>query len=649
MKTTLALSLVLTLAACGCRQAQSPAEVRPPAAVQKAPELKTSVTFYRDTPKGKVLNILLSGDTWTNLAERDDLVTPFQMKSFHNGLANDVQLIGQSPECHVDQTGHRAWDAGPIVLFTPTTNVWVQGEGFLFVESNHLLTISNKVQTRVLRALLKTSMLNGAKTNAPATAGQILKIFADGPAFFDYQSNNARYFHHVHAIDVQLDLTSEKLSIQMTSNSVVQTILAEDNVVLTTTNKGWATGPRAYYYVTNGSEMSELTGGAVWHNGDEQAWADKFLYDSTRHLLTAIGHVRVWWPNGPQLPGVPPKAGAGGYRKMWADFATLQWPPTNGPVEEMHAQGNVVIVNQADKSRSTSDRADYVRTNNLFALSGHPEWWNDQMNIQGRTLTAEATNQIYHAHGGSNLKLKMSGAVHTNQWLYIASEELDYHTNLAVFTAHVRARLLENDVLRDTLTSDKLDIQLVSNEVKTAIAWGNVQGETAPDKLGRIKTIACDKLTAHRNPVTKMLTDILAENRVVLTQFGTNVGEPRNKLTSQIATAYFSAVVTNQLERAVAERDVVIDQVKTNQAIHATAARAVYTVAADEVKLTGTPVARTDRQIIANAEYMIWQPKTNRFRAFGPYSILPIRTNQPSSSALKTLGQVAQRPISSHP
>ena len=306
----------------------------------------------------------------------------------------------------------------------------------------------------------------------------------------------------VHAIDVQLDLTSEKLTIQMTTNSAMQTILAEDNVVLTTTNKGWATGPRAYYYVTNGGEMTELTGGAVWHNGDEQAWADKFIYDSTRHFLTAIGHVRVWWPNAPQQPGVAPKVDASGYRKMWADFATLQWPPTNGPVEAMHATGNVIIVNQADQSRSSSDHAEYVRTNDLFELSGSPVWWNDQMNITGRTLTAEASNQIYHARGGSNLKLKVSGAVHTNQWLYIASDDLDDYTNLALFAGHVHSRLFEDDLLRDTLNSDKLDVELFSNEVKTAVARGHVQGETAPDKFGHTKTnIDCDTLTAHRNPV----------------------------------------------------------------------------------------------------------------------------------------------------
>jgi lipopolysaccharide export system protein LptA len=621
MKTTVALWLVLVLAGGGLLQAQISRhanEPTPPS--QIPPDYRTTAFRYRDTPKGRELDLLLSFNQKTNPAPRDLLVWPFQMKSFRSGPSNEVQLVARSPECHIDDARHRAWDNGPIVLFTPTTNVWVQGEGFLFIETNHTLVLSNKVETHILRSLLKTSVLNGDKTNAPEMSDQVLKIFADR-CRFDYESHFAQYFGHVHVIDVQLDLTSERLSIQMTSNSAIETILAEDNVVMTTTNMGWASGPRAFYYVTNGSEMTELTGGAWWHNGDEKARAEKFLYDASRHFLTASDNVRVWWPNGPQRPGVQPKADStNGYRELWADFATLQWPPTNGPVEAMHATGNVLIVNQADRSSATGEQADYVRTNDLFKLTGNPEWRSERMEVKGRVLTAQTTNKVYHARGDSHLKLKLTGSTRTNEFIYVDSEDLDYQTNLAVFTDHVKARLLDDDVLRDTLHSDKLEVEFFSNEVKNAVARGHVQGETAPDKFGRIKTIVCVTLTVDRSLATKLLTEILAENHVVLQQFGTNASEPRDKLTADTATAYFSAV-TNQLERAVAERNVVIDQVKTNQAIHATGRRAVYTVAADEVKLTGAPVARNDQYIISNSDYMIWQPKTNRFRAFGSYYI----------------------------
>ena len=157
MKTNSALCLMLALAGSGLLQAQVP------------PDLKTRIIHEKQTATGVELEHLLSFNERTNLAPRDDLVWPFLIKTFRSGPSNELQLIGQAPECHVDQTGHRAWDAGTLVLFTPTTNVWVRGEGFLFLETNHSLDFSNKVETRVLRSLLKTSTLTAAKTNAPAT------------------------------------------------------------------------------------------------------------------------------------------------------------------------------------------------------------------------------------------------------------------------------------------------------------------------------------------------------------------------------------------------------------------------------------------------------------------------------------------------
>jgi len=608
MKTKFAASLLLFFASSGLLPAIIP------------PDLNTTFSVNRNTPHGEETDLLLSGNNREHVSERDDKFTPFLVKSYSHGASNEVQFIAQGPECDYDNAGHRAWNTGTIELFTPTTNVWVQGKGFLFTQTDHTLEISNSVETRVLRSLLKTTMLTAPNTNAPETAGQILRIFSDR-CMFNYESNFARYFGHIHVIDVQLDLTSDRLFVQMSTNGAIQSILAEDNVVMKTTNSGWATGGRAYYSVTNGSEMIELTGGAVWHNGDEKARADKFLYDSTRHFLSAIGSVRVWWPNAPRRAGGAPKADATGYRELWAAFATLQLPPTNGPVEEMHAKGNVLIVNQADVSRSTSDQADYVRTNDLFELSGNPVWWNDKMEIKGPRLTAEVSNQVYRARGGSHLKLKIADAARTNQWLDIASEDLDYHTNFAVFSDHVQARLLEGDCLRDTLNSDKLDVELVSNEVKNAVARGHVYAESAPDRSGWIKAIACDDLTAHRSPATQLMTDIVAENHVILRQFGTNASAGSSQLAAATATAYFSPV-TNQIERAVAERDIVIDQVSTNRSIHATGQRVDYVAARDELKLTGSPAARINQYPISNSDVMIWRPKTNRFQAYGRYSIL---------------------------
>jgi lipopolysaccharide transport protein LptA len=590
---------------------------------------RTRVYVEKTTPKGQELEAILSGDTPSNLSDREQVVTHFEMESVRNGQASQVQFTALAPECHIDSPGHRAWDAGHLELFTPTTNVWMQGEGFYFIETNHFLYLSNKVETRVLRSLLKTTMAGAGASNAPGAAERRLKIFSS-QGQFDYESNIAVYLGAVHVIDVQLDMTSDRLTVHFTTNGAVQTILAEGSVVMTTTNKGQATAARVFYYVTNGNEMTELTGQAAWTNGDERAIAEEFIYDSTHRFLTAEGHVRVWWPN--PAPGAqdrrreaPPRVGPGGFRELFADWATLQMPPTNGPLQAMHASGNVIIVNQADHSRATGEQADYTRTNDWLELTGDPVWWNDDMEIRGRVLTAELTNKIYRARGDANFKRK----VNTNQWLKVACVDLDFQTNHAVFHDDVKARLFEEERLCDTLTSDLLEVELFSNQVKSAVARGHVQGETAPDKLGRIKTIGCDTLTLHRSTASGLTKDVVAEDHVVLQEFGTDPAAPHDKLTAAKATAFFSAV-TNQVERVVAVRNVVFDQIKTNQNVHATGQEAVYTAANDETRLTGEPVARTERYLITGASSLIWQSKSNRFSAFGPFSMSNPNPARPS-------------------
>jgi lipopolysaccharide transport protein LptA len=584
---------------------------------------------YRVTPTGPVLETILAGDDWTPLTGHEVLVKPFEMISFHAGLTN---LIAQAPECHLDLSSNVAWDAGPVKIFTPTTNVFVKGEGFFFTQSNQMLFVSNKVETRVLRALLKSPLIGNQSTNAAPATDQTILITSQR-CQFDYGSNNARYAGNVHVIDSQMDLTSDYLYIQLNTNGAISNIVARQNVVITTTNKGRATGETAHYYLEGTNEITVLTGDSTWHNGDQEAKAEQFTYDSTRHILWATNHVRVRWPNAVETPaqrlaGEPPQVDASGLRLLFADDAMMQMPPTNGPVESMVANGNVIIVNQADQSRSTGDHAVYSRAEDRFELTGSPVWWNDRVTVHGQSLIAEVTNQLYHARG----QAKFETAPGSNQWLVISSTNIDYQTNLAVFHDGVHVRLQENGALRDSLDCNILNVTLVSNEVTAAIAHGNVWGETAPDRNGNVKTISCEVLIGHRSRTTLLMTDLEASNHVVITQFGQTTNAPRNKLTAEFVTADFFAT-TNQIEKAVALHDVILEQTKPTQSIHATSSRADYTATNDQVKLTGAPLAITDKYVISEADYLIWQPKTNRFRAVGWYKIVPTppKTGHPSS------------------
>ncbi len=576
------------------------------------------VTRYADTPKGRVLEMLVSAQHGES-GKNGDVATQFEMTEFRNGRTN---LIAVGPECHILSAS--AWDAGHIEMFSPSTNVFVQGDGFFFNETNHFLFLSNNVETRVARELLKSSLLSNPRTNEPTATQPI--VITSQRCQFDAVSNRAEYFGNVRIKDQQMDITSDYLFVQLNTNGGIDNIFARQNVVINTTNKGHATGSSARYYTIDGSEMMVLTGDSTWLNGEQQARAEQFTYDSTRHTLWASNHVRVRWPNGIQTNPEPSEAF--GARLLFADDAVLQMPPTNGPVESMTANGNVIIVNQADQSRSTGEHAVYSREENRFELTGSPVWWNDRVTIHAQSLVAEVTNQIYHALGNA----KFETAPGTNQWLSITSTNIDFQTNLAVFRDDVAVRLSANGALRDSLDCNTLDVELLSNEVTTAVAQGHVRGETAPDRIGNVKTIVCETLTAHRSPTTLLVTDLQATDRVVMTETGITTNAPRNKLTSDSVVAKFFAH-TNQIETAVADGNVVLEQIKPTQSIHATSARADYTAANDQVKLTGGPQATTDKFLISDADYLIWQPKTNRFGAFGWYKIVPVPVKPPLPSS----------------
>jgi lipopolysaccharide export system protein LptA len=384
----------------------------------------------------------------------------------------------------------------------------------------------------------------------------------------------------------------------------------------------------------------KLTTDAVWRNGDEEARANEFTYDSTRHLLTGEGHLRVQWPNvepnsrGHATNAIALVAGPNGFRKLFADFATLQFPPTNGPIQAMHARGNVILVNQADQSSAMGEQADYENKTDRVELTGNPVWWNDAMEVKADTLSGDLAAKIYHAHSNARFKMRIGGGATNlaappsrpapNQWLFISSTDIEYRTNQALFSKNVETRLVEESHLRDTLNCDLLTLALTNNQVESAFACGAVHGETAPDLSGLIKTITCKQLNAYRSIQTGLMKTIDAYTNVVLEEKGTQSGAPTNKLSADTVTALFSAV-TNQIEQAIARQNVVIDQFKAGHITHATARRADYTAGTNDlVKLTGDPVAQNDKHRIINSDFLIWQPKANKFQASGLYKIVPI-------------------------
>jgi len=619
--------------------AQAPA---PPTA---KPGGNVQYPHYKDTPNGRVLDANFTGWEPVNLPDGGVQVKRFKMTGVRDGQLSNVTVTAEAPECRIDYNRKIAGDPGPIQIFTPTTNLFVQGAGFFCAESNQLLLLSNQVETRVRKSMLRSSPLFAAQSNDPAGGSQIIKILADRGQF-DFRSNLVDYAGSVRLIDPQYQMDAPLLSIQFASNQTVQTMFARPGVTLTLAGKGVATGATAHYFATNENVLLQLAGDADtpahWHNGAQEASAAQFTYDPNRHWLTGDDQVFVRWPNQP-----PGQSAAPTFRELFADHATLQMTINGAEVERMTARGNVLITNQADQSAATAGKAVYDRPRDLFTLTEDPAWRNDRMEVRGDTLSMESSNEVYHAQGHARLQLRVSGGAgglggSPNQWWHVSADDIlrqpvNAQTNLVTFRGHVQARLLDGESLQDTLTADLLLVyqlaggQAFSNQVVLVVARGDVHSERAPDAAGVTKTISCGVLTAHRSPATGFWQSIVAEEDAVLESFGSGSAAVSNRLTAATVTAHFSSI-TNQLENAVAEGAVDFTQTAPGKHIHAAGDRAVYAVApVEQVELTGHPWAQTDRQTVLNADRLKYEVKSGAVDSFGRYHIAPKRraTNGP--------------------
>jgi len=574
------------------------------------------IPLYRDTPTGQVIDAMI---TFTSAGSagpgRPEMrMHDFDMRTFKNGDTNLVQLHALAPECLMNLNTKISSDSGPIQIFTPTTNVYVQGRGFYSDQSQHFLILSNDVETRIVKSLLKAPMFGGANSNN--NSGQTVRVLADY-CRFDSLSNIIDYIGHVRVFDPQGDSQSRAMTVYLTTNNAIRSITEHDDVAIDLTNRGAATAESAFYIVTNGAERVRLTGHAVWRNGAEEAKAGEFDYDSLARTLHAKNDVRVHWPN--------PPGSLTNFAELSSDIAMLKWPPTNGPIEKMTADGRVLLYNHSDQSHATGDHALYDRTNDLFQLTGQPQWWNDQTHVQGDVLSMGLTNKIYRARGSAELTTREAAS--TNRTLHIRCDHLEYQTNLAEFHDRVVAQNFQNGALQETLSSRLLTTIMVSNKIQSAIAQGDVHGETVPDASGVTKTLACETLTAWRSIITGLTEKIVGQTNAVIKEFGGAVKPVDATLNADTVTVLFSPA-TNRVDQSIADGRVIIDERKGAQPIHATADHAVYLAGTNgQVTLTGQPFAENGKYFVTNAASLVWQPQSNRFAAFGFFQIIPLSTN----------------------
>lgn len=113
-----------------------------------------TTTEYYEPPHQQQIKSILSGAE--ALPQPGGLLIIKQLKLRTFGLDGKPEIIVTAPECLYDTMGGTASSAGPLQLQTGDGKFRVEGEGFLWRQTNSFLTISNNVRTVIE---------NGAITN----------------------------------------------------------------------------------------------------------------------------------------------------------------------------------------------------------------------------------------------------------------------------------------------------------------------------------------------------------------------------------------------------------------------------------------------------------------------------------------------------
>ncbi|MDB6064524.1 MAG: LPS-assembly protein LptD [Pedosphaera sp.] len=243
----------------------------------------------------------LSGSEAQPLAGSKVLLKQMKIRTFPE-TGGDAQMIAEAPECIYDLKKQQADSAGPLQVHTGDGRFRIEGNGFVWQQSDSSLVISNQVHS-VIKAQ--------AGTNASTKAAET-KISSDR-AWFEMKAEgkgrSAVYQGSVRVEDAQMNLISEILTAELPQEGGSPNhIVAETNVVIDFFDergeKTHATCDKAVYSrnitLTTTNEVVELTGQPRLERTNGWMTADVFYLDRTANTIRGVGHYRSRLQTQPQ-------------------------------------------------------------------------------------------------------------------------------------------------------------------------------------------------------------------------------------------------------------------------------------------------------------------------------------------------------------
>ncbi|MHC1766193.1 MAG: LptA/OstA family protein [Verrucomicrobiia bacterium] len=574
----------------------------------------------------------------------------------YRGQAKD--MIVEAPQCVFDTKTKVATSSGALSIRTADGRFSIVGEGFRWEMGdsgqNSRLVISNQVQSSIRKRLIGSRAAIGvqapatnsapATTNAPAGGEAAPSEFIQiNSQQFEYQNDVATFRNAVRVVEADGGLDCGVLAVVFQEAGTVDRIEAEREVVLRQAGTR-GTADRAVYIVGEGRERVTFLGNAVWEDGARQGKGERLMYDRVSNLIQAETNAylrlprallgeRSFFSMAQPIPAQSAKASEA-IVEVYSDQITVQLPATNGPVQRVQAEGNVLIVDADQEGRALANRAVYEESSGVLELTGAPMLEMEHRMVTGQTLRFARDTGVFTAAPDAYMKLPFQAVADlgmvplndaprevvasTNRFIEIWSQEFTYRTNWLEFRNAVRANFLEGDEPRGKLTCATLSIRH-GEQLESMLAEGGVMLEQFPIKGSSrpvSRRVACERLRAQFNAKGRLEVAV-AELGVAADQEEHNPGQlvpVRSRLSSETVTAYFSPGA-NQVDRIVAEKRVSFSQ----DGRTAQGAKAVYSGATGLMELTGAPIATMPEGKITGAERLIWDQSRGTFSGKGTF------------------------------
>lgn len=434
----------------------------------------------------------------------------------------------KTPQCFQDPKTQSANSSERLHVQTADGKFSIEGEGFLWQQTNSSLFISNHVHTVIEPELLQGSGARPSSSNADSSP---VEIFSDRFAY-DRDSGLGVYTGHVRVAGTNLFLSGGKLVVKMPMTGArtptgLQVLTALENVsmdyLITNFFPIHATGQRVVYTPATG--LARFTGSPVWRSEQREGRGDELVIDRTNKIFQANGKAWLKLPRqsfettGLLSRSNAPRAGTLSvtnqfveiqsdsyeFRTNWGNFlghvrvserndALLQERMScdrmlvtfgqSNQLQRIVADQHVVI--QEEDKRLTGGHAVYTATNNLLELTAQPTWQAGRRQGKGDLVRINTQSNEMFVRGEASMRLPAdelpqtagvgpAGAntppnkAATNQFAQTFSQQYTVRPESAVFRGGVYVSHPRMNWICESLT-----VTAPTNGAKTIVAEGKV-------------------------------------------------------------------------------------------------------------------------------------------------------------------------------